>query len=797
MSTLLVGIAALLAGPDPAPAPETAFVRYHITDPAGSVIPAKLTFLLPGTSTRARLDLKTKAPCWAARNAVVYTLPCDEAMPVAPGSYRLVVSHGPEWTIASEEIVLRAGETRVVEATLERVVDTRGWISADMHLHTLTNSGHGDANLEERVITLCAEEVEWAVATDHDFITDYAPYVKALKAEPWILTTPGNEVTTTTMGHFNAFPCDPAHPPVNSRVSDPRELFRRIRADGASIIQVNHPRWTGFRGGYFRDLDFSPHTGDTSNPLFSFGFDSFEVLNSGPLCGWEYAPDAGTGEDPELDFSVREDWYHLLNRGFRPTAVGNSDSHNVDTYIGGYPRNYIRSSTDDAPKASQRELIESVKSGRVSVSSGIFVEASLVPAPNGEAAISIRVQAPPWIDVDRLAVVANGEEVWKMPLCPALPAEIPRAAARAISVETEAPAGQRSIPGAGVVRYEGVFRDRPARDTWYVVHAVGDKAPVPVLHAHTFPLGFTNPIHFDADADGKFTPLREHARLAVARGLAENDASPAFPGETPSFRRQAVGALREMLEGPRPPAAERARALLARLLRDEDATVRAAARSLLGLRPDPEARALLVEARGSARDALERASFDFELVRAGDLSALEDLVLLYRQETGFRRYTIRRDLLELARRKRVDGWKVSGSDASSGWKDVFSHPPRGGRSWRALDQDTYAYLNLRDVTSGAARGSVGHALLVANAREALRTYVLCGSDNPMRIFVNGDEVHRQGPQRGSGYGSELVPVSFRRGRNEVVVECVLEEPRGGFGFFLQVVDPLGALEFES
>ena len=796
MSTLLIGIAALLAGPDPAPAPETAFVRYRITDPAGSAIPAKLTFLLPGTSTRARLDLKTKAPCWAARNAVVYTLPCDETIPVAPGAYRVVISHGPEWTIASEEITLRAGETRLVEAALERVVDTRGWISGDMHLHTLTNSGHGDANLEERVITLCAEEVEWAVATDHDYITDYAPHVKALKAERWILTTPGNEVTTSTMGHFNAFPLDPALPPVNSRVSDPRELFRRIRADGASIIQVNHPRWTGFRGAYFRDLDLSPHTGDTSNPLFSFAFDSFEVLNSGPLCGWEYAPDAGTGDNPELDFSVREDWYHLLNRGLTPTAVGNSDSHDVDAYIGGYARNYIRSSTDDPAKSSERELVESVKAGRLSVSSGIFVEASLLPAPKGEAALAIRVQAPPWIDVDRVAVVANGEEVWRTSLRPSPPAPGPRTAARAISIETEERA-ERALPGPGVIRHEGVFRDRPRRDTWYVVHAAGDKAPTPVLHPHTFPLGFTNAIRFDADGDGKFTPLREHARVAVDRSLAGTDESSPFPGETPSFRRQAAGALREMLEGERRPPADRARALLARLLRDEDATVRAAARSLLGLRPDPEARALLADARRSARDPLERASFDFELVRAGDLSALEDLVLLYRDETGFRRHTIRRDLLELARRTRIEGWKASGPEPSRGWRDVFSGPPRRGRLERALAQDTYAYLNLRDVMTGAARGSVGHTRLAARAREALRTYLLCGSDNPMRIFVNGGEVHRQEPRRGGGHGAELVPVSFRSGPNEVVVECVLEEPGGGFGFFLQLVDPLGVLEFEA
>src|SRR5262249_5956188 len=118
-------------------------------------------------------------------------------------------------------------------------------------------------------------------------------------------------------------------------------------------------------------------------------------------------------------FSVREDWYNLLNRGFTFTAVGNSDSHHVDKVIGGYPRNFIKCSSDDPSAADEGGLLSSVRAGGARNSSGIFVEASMgkklplspVRMDGGEVAISIRVQAAPWIQVDRLVVVANGEEV--------------------------------------------------------------------------------------------------------------------------------------------------------------------------------------------------------------------------------------------------------------------------------------------------------------------------------------------------------------------------------------------------
>jgi hypothetical protein len=774
-------------------------VEYKVTDPSGMPIPAKLTFMTEGGGAAAGLLIATNIPFWASRGAVVYTLPGDTPIPVPGGKYRVYVSHGPEWTIAVIPLEVKAEGVTALAATLEHVVDTRGYLSGDMHLHTLTFSGHGDTNAEERIITLCAENVEWAVATDHNHQTDYRPYVKKVGAERWIKTTVGNEVSTTLIGHFNAYPLDPTADPVNATVSDPRELFRRLRGEGAEIIQINHPRWTGARGAYFRDVDLSPHTGSAANRLFSYDFDALEVLNDNPLSGWIYRPTVGAGDDPAFEWSVREDWYNLLNRGFTFTAVGNSDSHHVDKVIGGYPRNFIKCSSDDPAAAEEKELLSSVKAGTVSVSTGIFVEASLgkslpgstVRMEGGEVALQIRVQAAPWIRVDRLVVVANGEEVSSMAL--------------------SAPPGHRALV------YEGTYRDRPLRDTWYVVYAIGDEAPVPVVHQETFPLGFTNAFRVDADGDGKFTTLRQYARLVVEEAIRSGAGAPALHKETPSFRRQAIGALEELASrelsagghGSTSGSVEAVVSILTELVHDPQRSVRRGAAAALASRPERSALLALLDARDAAVDPEERIPLDFELVRAGYLEALDEIARAYPKEGGIRRFTIRRALLDLARKVDLRDWEVAGPYPAKSWEEGLSKafPPeilaangggstavasgeKGGAAWRPSTPDKKSYLNLRD-TMDPREYVVAYAKIRLEARAELRSYLLCGSEDALAIFLNGREVFRQRPQKDGEAAGAMVPVSFLRGENEVLVKCAVE--KGTWGFYLQALEPIRQL----
>src|SRR6266540_6116261 len=519
-------------------------LQYDITDPGGTDLPAKMTFLTREGKVPDKLDIKSRVPEYAARKNVVYELYGKGEVPLPAGSFKVYVSRGMEWSVSVQDLKVTPERPALLRAVLERVVDTRGYLSGDFHLHTKTFSGHGDANVEERLITLCAENLEWAVATDHNTITDYRPYSRRLGTERWMLTSVGNEVTTQAIGHFNTFPLDPRGIPVNHRIADARELFRKMRENPLHpLIQINHPRWVGINGAYFRELDLSTGAGDPQNPLFSWNFDSFEILNDNTLGGWELRL-LPTGANPDFDHSVRDDWFNLLNRGFRYTGVGNSDSHNVDEAIGGCPRHFILSSTDDPSRAVESELVEGVRARRVSVSSGIFVTmaavtaegkyavGSTVKARGGEVALEINVQAAPWIDADRLVLIGNGEPVFTAEL------------------QGSDPSVAQSTAGRPVVRFKDTVRVRPRADTWYLAYAVGDEPPYPMLHKVTVPLGFTNPIWVDAEADGKLASVRDQAAFAVKpvsgrSRLQPGEVTVRLSGSEPSLRRQAVAVLGE------------------------------------------------------------------------------------------------------------------------------------------------------------------------------------------------------------------------------------------------------------
>ncbi|MEO8552297.1 MAG: hypothetical protein ABI678_20110, partial [Kofleriaceae bacterium] len=123
---------------------------------------------------------------------------------VRPGTYDVVVTRGPEYEIASQTIELRAGQIEAAQLQLARAFATPGWIAGDFHIHSRSSTDSG-VPIIERVTSCAAEGLDVAVATDHNFITDYAPVIANAKLDQWLLGIPGMELTTFEMGHFNGY----------------------------------------------------------------------------------------------------------------------------------------------------------------------------------------------------------------------------------------------------------------------------------------------------------------------------------------------------------------------------------------------------------------------------------------------------------------------------------------------------------------------------------------------------------------------------------------------------------------
>ena len=172
----------------------------------------------------------------AARPGVVYTPDGRALIGLPPGRYTVSATRGFEYgrRHPSSRPWPRA-ELRRLDLAIRREVPTEGLVACDTHVHTLTHSGHGDATLDERAVTLAGEGIELPIATDHDHLTtDLAAAADRMGVSAYFTPVVGDEVTTKT-GHFNAFPF-----PAGTKPPDPehRRLARPaprdpLRAGGA------------------------------------------------------------------------------------------------------------------------------------------------------------------------------------------------------------------------------------------------------------------------------------------------------------------------------------------------------------------------------------------------------------------------------------------------------------------------------------------------------------------------------------------------------------------------------------
>jgi hypothetical protein len=248
----------------------------------------------------------------AVRAGVIYTSTGHARFGLPLGEYTLYAGRGFAYGIDSVHVSLRPGDLVRKTLSIQREVPTPGYASCDTHVHTLTYSGHGDATLNERVVTLAGEGVELPIATEHNRQVDYEAAAVKQSVRQYFTPLVGNEVTTS-VGHFNVFPMQAGHPVPDFNCKDWQSLFASIdRTSRDKIVVLNHPR--DLHAG-FRPFGPERHLALTGEDLDGWVLraNAVEVVNSG-------------AQQTDVLRLVR-DWLGLLNRGLAVTPVGSSDSH--------------------------------------------------------------------------------------------------------------------------------------------------------------------------------------------------------------------------------------------------------------------------------------------------------------------------------------------------------------------------------------------------------------------------------------------------------------------------------------
>jgi hypothetical protein len=196
--------------------------------------------------------------------------------------------------------------------------------------------------------------------------------------------------------------------------------------------------------------------------LWTDKFDLIEIYNRPtPICrratsngvnggckettaGTQYTPCVDPGTDPDgrifdaqVD-AIMQDWFNMLQAGFVRSIVGNSDSHKLAGEIVGVPRTYVfvGSGQDTPTNASLKNQVKAALkpdptgtparlAAAAVASNGPFVNVTVKGSKGGNATqagigglmrhdqatvdVVIHVEAPDWMDVDRIEIFMNQE----------------------------------------------------------------------------------------------------------------------------------------------------------------------------------------------------------------------------------------------------------------------------------------------------------------------------------------------------------------------------------------------------
>ena len=458
---------------------------------------------------------------------------------IAPGRYRLIATRGLEYGLDRAEVEIRGAgaEVRVEPFRPARVIELQGIASADLHVHAQASDDSAMTNAA-RLASFVAEGVDVIVSSDHDHLGEFGPALAALGLGKRIHVLQGVEATSSTpsekapwtLGHSNAWPI-PFLPTAHRRGAPPTqdrtlgELYAELRSEyGARVVQLNHPmanqRGEREDGAYLTHLGSVGRAADPELPLEeapndelllrapdghtrAIDFDAIELMN---------------GDSRDLYLQVRALWHSFLRQGLRRTATANSDTHGPDE-IAAYPRNYVYLGTEGA-SWDEPGFDAAIRAGRLFGTSGPLIAAFTangarmgddVAAPGGRVVVELAIAAAPWVPVEEVRLLANGEVVrrWNQlpdgasPPTMRLRERVDLVLERDSFLTLEAGAPLDALPAV-----------------WAASHA-GDYAEV--VAPGFIPTAFTNPIWVDADGDRRFAspglpprPLRAGPELAAA-----------------------------------------------------------------------------------------------------------------------------------------------------------------------------------------------------------------------------------------------------------------------------------------
>jgi hypothetical protein len=227
-----------------------------------------------------------------------------------------------------------------------------GWYRGDLHMHTAHSDGSCLSRRQQRVPcplfltarTASERGLDFIAITDHNTIS-HADAIREL--QPYfddLLLIPGREITTFH-GHANLFGSLALldFRVGSGEVPDWNALLTNLENTGGGVLSINHPVRPS--GEQCMGCGWTPQGG-----IDYARIQAVEVVN---------------GLDADTPWSGIEFWQHLLDQGYKLTALGGSDNHDalqVGANAIGTPTTVIY-----ADGLSQTGIVAAIRRGRVFV----------------------------------------------------------------------------------------------------------------------------------------------------------------------------------------------------------------------------------------------------------------------------------------------------------------------------------------------------------------------------------------------------------------------------------------------
>lgn len=366
------------------------------------------------------------------------------------GRFHLYAFKGPFWTLGHQTVTLGATDSTLEFKLRKLPLQPAGTVGADLHVHGAASFDSSIPDMD-RVLSFAATDLDVIVSTDHDVIYDYSQIVQSLGLQNKMTAVTGMETTghilwmkrpgydlPLVIGHYNFWPLqyDPTKPRNGApadEVIEPGELFDRVKESAPAalrdqlLVELNHP-WAdaefGRDLGYPRALALNLHKNLPTHDDGTNGGMYVRSPKGGFTNNGQHAQEVMNGTQNDALLAYRAFWFYVLGQGQLVTGTANSDSHSLTDNTVGVPRNIIYASTSPGPGFNTDVFNKALKAGDSFGTNGPVIEATVDAAdgsqrrfglapfsPKANAALHLKVSAAPWVPVDEVRIIVNGNVV--------------------------------------------------------------------------------------------------------------------------------------------------------------------------------------------------------------------------------------------------------------------------------------------------------------------------------------------------------------------------------------------------